>query len=98
MLFSRMVVRRMNGSLEKTRNRVIDRTATGIDAETVSPTFNTRYIDDAPKTMPSSAPTTSDGQVNSGMTTLSGTNGLCSLPSGGATETASGATGVGSGA
>src|SRR5436305_938488 len=78
MLFSRMVARRINGSFEKTRNSVIDRTATGMDADTVRPTFNTKYIEDAPKRIPSNAPTTSEGHVNSGIVTLSGTNGLCS--------------------
>ncbi len=46
MLFSRMVAGRMKwrttGSLEKTRNSVIDSTATGIDADTVMPTLSTR--------------------------------------------------------
>ena len=46
---------------------MIDSTATGIEAETVMPTFSTRYSDDAPKTMPSTAPTMTADQVNSGM-------------------------------
>ncbi len=56
MLFSRMVAGRKPKILLKARKRVIDKTATGIDAETVSPTRSTRYSDDAPKTIPSSAP------------------------------------------
>ena len=48
MLFSRMVAGRFPSSFEKNRNRVIDITATGIDAETVIPTFSTRYSDEAP--------------------------------------------------
>ena len=39
------------------RNSVIDSTAIGTDADTVMPTFSSRYSDDAPNTMPSSAPT-----------------------------------------
>ena len=59
---------------EKPRNSVIDSTATGIDADTVMPTLSTRYSDDAPKTMPSTAPTSTAGQVNSGIcVTASGT-------------------------
>ena len=54
---------------------MIDSTATGIEADTVMPTFSTRYSDDAPKTMPSTAPTSTAGQVNSGITTSSGTYG-----------------------
>ena len=42
MLFSRMVARRMRKTFDRTRNSVIDRTATGIDAETVRPTLRTR--------------------------------------------------------
>ena len=42
MLFSKMVARRTPNTREKTRNSVIDSTATGIEAETVIPTFNAR--------------------------------------------------------
>ena len=73
MLFSRMVARRMPNSRENSRNKVIDSTATGIDADTVMPTLSTRYSDEAPKTMPSTAPTITAGQVNSGNWTSSGT-------------------------
>ena len=62
---------------EKARNSVIDSTATGIEAETVMPTFSTRYNDEAPKTIPNSAPSVTAGQVNSGIETLSGTCGRC---------------------
>ena len=52
---------------------MIDSTATGIEAETVMPTFSTRYSDEAPKTIPSTAPTSTADQVNSGIRTSSGT-------------------------
>jgi len=42
MLFSRIVALRTPNALENARNRVIDRTAIGTDAETVSPTLRTR--------------------------------------------------------
>jgi len=42
MLFSRMVVLRKPKTELRPRNSVIERTATGIDAETVKPTFKTR--------------------------------------------------------
>ena len=42
MLFSRIVARRKPNTRVKRRNSVIERTATGIDAETVMPTFSTR--------------------------------------------------------
>ena len=41
MLFSRIVARASPAAAER-RKRVIERTATGIDAETVMPTFSTR--------------------------------------------------------
>ena len=72
-LFSRMVVRRTPNVLENWRNSVIDSTATGIDADTVRPTFSTRYSDDAPNTMPRSVPISSGAQVSSGTTWASGT-------------------------
>ncbi len=65
MLFSKIVAGRKPNMREKARNSVIESTATGIDAETVIPTFSTRYSDDAPKMIPSTAPTTTAGQVNS---------------------------------
>ncbi len=67
MLFSRIVALRPNSG-EKTRKSVIERTAIGIDAETVMPTFSTRYSDDMPKTMPRTAPTSTADHVNSAMT------------------------------
>ena len=73
MLFSSIVARRTPRTRENKRNKVIDKTATGIEAETVMPTLRTRYSDDAPKTMPSTAPTSTGNQVNSGSTTSSGT-------------------------
>src|SRR5436305_10608075 len=75
-LFSRIVALRTLNAFENARNRVIDRTAIGTDAETVSPTLSTRYSDDAPNRMPSSAPVSTVGQVNSGITCSGGTNGL----------------------
>src|ERR1043166_7624051 len=82
MLFSRMVVFRTLKALEKARNSVIDSTAIGTDADTVSPTFSTRYSDDAPKMKPSTAPTSLAGQVNSGGDSVGGTNGSCGAGSG----------------
>ncbi len=67
MLFSRIVARRKPNIREKRRKSVIESTATGIDAETVMPTFSTRYSEEAPKMIPSTAPTTTAGKVNSGM-------------------------------
>src|SRR6185369_14770953 len=76
MLFSRIVARRIRVMAEKARNSEIERTAMGIDAETVIPTFSTRYIDDAEKMMPRIVPVSTAGQVNSGMFTCVGeTNG-----------------------
>jgi hypothetical protein len=62
MLFSRIVPRSLSQ-----RNSVIERTATGIDADTVRPILRPRYVDDAAKTMPSTAPITTAGMVSSGM-------------------------------
>src|SRR4051794_30855618 len=75
MLFSRMVALRTPNAFEKARNRVIESTAIGTEAETVSPTLRTRYSDDAPNRMPSSAPVRTVGQVNSGGDSVGGTNG-----------------------
>ena len=60
MLFSRIVALRSPKAMLIARNSVIDSTATGIDAETVRPTRSTRYKDDAPKTIPSSVPASTD--------------------------------------
>src|SRR5207249_1535344 len=86
MLFSRIVARRsrrtsgINGdrlTAENARNSEIDSTAIGIDAETVIPTFSTRYIDDAEKMMPRIVPISTDENVNSGsFVSPGGTNGL----------------------
>ena len=75
-LFSKMVAGRNPNIRLKARNSVIDSTATGIEAETVIPTFSTRYSDDVPKTIPSSAPTITACHVNSGMRVSSATYGL----------------------
>src|SRR6266404_3170016 len=56
----------------RARNTVIEITATGMEALTVSPTFKTRYIDDAPNTIPSSVPIISGSGVNSRKRTLAG--------------------------
>ena len=56
MLCSRMVASR-TPNFDRSRNSVIEITATGIDALTVSPTFRTRYSDEAPKMMPRIVPT-----------------------------------------
>ncbi len=73
MLFSKIVAGRKPNMRENARNSVIDSTDTGIDAETVIPTLSTRYNDEAPKMMPSTAPTTTAGQVNSRIRASSGT-------------------------
>src|SRR5204862_5632127 len=67
---------------EKARNSGIDSTAMGTDADTVSPTFRTRYSDDAPKMMPRTPPVSTVGQVNSGGDSVGGTNGWCAGASG----------------
>ena len=74
MLFSRIVARPEAEHLEKARNSVIDRTATGIEAETVMPDLEHQIErrgaeDNAQQVTPSS---TAD-QVNSGSLALSGT-------------------------
>ena len=46
---------------------MIEITATGMEALTVSPTFSTRYSDDAPNTTPSSVPTSTLRRFSSGM-------------------------------
>jgi len=50
-------------------------TATGIDALTVKPTFNTSYSDEAPKITPRIAPTITARTVNSGIDACGGTYG-----------------------
>ncbi len=56
----------------------MESTATGMEAETVMPTLSTRYIELAPKRIPSSAPTRTGRKVSSGGCSLAGTKGLCS--------------------
>ena len=51
---------------ESPRKIVIASTATGIDAETVIPTFKNRYNDDAPKMIPSREPRATAENVSSG--------------------------------
>ena len=65
MLFSR-IVRLRSPNFESSRNSAIEITATGIEALTVSPTFNTRYSEDAPNTTPSTVPAMSGTSVSSG--------------------------------
>ena len=50
-------------------------TATGIEALTVRPTFKTRYSEDAPKTTPNNAPSTTARTVSSGMDAVGETYG-----------------------
>ena len=71
MLFSRIVAS-LNPTFERIRNTVIEITATGIEALTVSPTFKTKYSDDAPNTIPSSVPMISGSSVNSRKRTFAG--------------------------
>ncbi len=51
MLFSRIVASRIP-NFDRSRKIVMEITATGMDALTVTPTFSARYSDDAPKIMP----------------------------------------------
>src|SRR5205823_598296 len=76
MLFSRIVARRSRVTAENARNKEIESTAIGIDAETVIPTFRTRYIDDAEKMIPRMDPTTTADQVSSGGDAWGATYGL----------------------
>jgi len=62
-------------SFAQIRNRVIEITATGIEALTVNPTFNARYSDEAPKRIPSSVPTITARNVNSRRTAWAGMKG-----------------------
>jgi hypothetical protein len=50
-------------------------TATGIEALTVSPTFKTRYSEEAPKMTPSTVPIRTARSVNSGTVLSGGTTG-----------------------
>src|SRR5689334_16533883 len=75
MLFSRMVAGRNPVSRENPRNRVMARTATGIDADTVIPTLRTRYRDEAAKISPRQVPVTTAETVNSRGAFSGGTNG-----------------------
>src|SRR5439155_11739119 len=63
-LFSRIVAS-LIPNFESRRKVVIEITATGIEALTVSPTFKTRYREDAPNTMPSRVPMIIGNTVNS---------------------------------
>src|SRR5262249_53514097 len=81
-LFSRIVALRTPNDLENTRKRVIDSTAMGTEAETVSPTLSTRYSDEAPKMMPRTVPASTAGQVNSWGASDGGMNGSCGGVSG----------------
>src|SRR5688572_12654301 len=74
MLFSRIVARRKRRNDGKTevkaespRNSDTERTAIGIDADTVIPTLSTKYIDEAAKIIPNTVPVSTAGQVNSAM-------------------------------
>ena len=74
-LDSRMVASRIP-IFERSLNNVIAITATGIEAETVSPVLSTRYSDDAPKIIPSNVPTISGNGVSSRSVDASGIYGL----------------------
>src|ERR1700733_13517820 len=74
MLCSRIVASRIP-SFERRRKKVIEITATGIDALTVSPTFKTRYSDEAPNTIPNNVPTMSGSTDNSLRCASAGMNG-----------------------
>src|SRR2546421_12554408 len=71
MLFSRMVER------PSQRKIVIDSTAIGIDALTVSPIFSARYTLEAPKMSPSRTPSTMARRVSSAGACDAGTYGWC---------------------
>src|SRR6185503_19793472 len=66
-LCSRIVASRPP-TFDHARNIAKEMTATGIEALTVMPTFNTRYSDDAPKIIPSTAPVMTARAVNSRIT------------------------------
>src|SRR6266404_1025766 len=63
-------------NFERIRKKVMESTATGMDALTVKPTLRTRYNDDAPKTIPRNVPVSKCGNVSSGNCTDAGMNGL----------------------
>jgi hypothetical protein len=69
MLFSRIVER------PRVRKKATERTAMGIEAETVRPILSARYTLDAAKTIPSSAPRSTARNVISAGLWLAGTKG-----------------------
>jgi hypothetical protein len=71
MLFSSMVAS-LKPNFESRRKTVIEITATGIEALTVSPTLRTRYSDEAPNTMPRRVPMISGRGVSSRIVLLAG--------------------------
>ncbi len=71
-VFSRIEARPPS-TFEKARNTVIEMTAMGTEAETVSPTRRARYTDEAPKITPRSAPMTSARRLSSGSLSPAGT-------------------------
>jgi hypothetical protein len=67
----------MRVTADKPRNKETDKTAIGIDADTVIPTLSTKYIDDAAKMIPRIAPVITADHVNSAVVVSSaGMNGL----------------------
>jgi hypothetical protein len=76
MLFSSIVARRQPKARLHARNNVTDNTAIGTDADTVKPTFSTKYSDEAPKIIPSTTPTNTAGSVNSGSDRPEGIKGI----------------------
>ncbi len=67
-------------ALPSQRNSVIDKTATGIDADTVRPTLSPRYTDEAAKMMPRIEPMISARTVSSVTFASEAMNGLKSSP------------------
>ncbi len=61
---------------EKARKRVMEMTAIGTEAETVSPTRRARYTEEAPNTTPSSEPIRRALAVSSGSSCSAATKGL----------------------
>src|SRR5206468_1880084 len=78
---------------EKARNIVMEMTAIGTEAETVSPTRRARYTEEAPKTTPSSEPIRRARRVSSGSFCSGATKGL--KPTEGAGVSAKGRTSEG---
>ena len=60
------------------RKIVMESTATGMDAETVSPTLSPRYTEEAANRMPRTLPRMSPRRVSSRMTVSGATKGWCS--------------------